>query len=82
MINDWLIQNIGPSLYSFIGLDVFYHRYAPYLEMRTKVFRVMVKQYFRTNISMMAWTPALLEIFQDIKVCITFSPVLTYTHFF
>jgi len=38
--------------------------------------RQLLKQYFRQRIPLMAWSPSLIDLFQDIKVCITSSPVL------
>ena len=36
MIRDWVLPTTGQSLHSFVGLVVFYHRYAPYLEIWIK----------------------------------------------
>ena len=55
---------------------MFYHRYAPYLEMRIKPLRSLIKKYFRTDIPLLAWTPNIITLFHDIKVSITSSPVL------
>ena len=76
MITDWETPTTGSSLHYFVGLVMFYNRYAPYLEMRIKPLRRLIKLYFRTDIPVMAWTPELLELFTDIKRCITSSPVL------
>ena len=45
MINDWKIPERGESLFSFIGLINFYHRYAPCMEIRLKPLRKLLKQY-------------------------------------
>ena len=76
MIEDWSLPTTGTGLHSFVGLVMFYHRYAPYLEMRIKPLRVLIKKYFRSDIPLMAWTPTLITLFHDIKVSITSSPVL------
>ena len=76
IIKDWEIPTTGLSLHLFVGLVMFYHRYTPYLEMRIKPLRRLIKLYFRTNIPGMAWTPELIDLFNNIKVCITSSPVL------
>ena len=76
MIRDWEIPSTGSSLHSFVGLVMFYHRYAPYLEMRIEPLRRLIKLYLRTPIPVMAWTQKLLELFNDIKICITSSHVL------
>jgi hypothetical protein len=50
LINDWLSPSSGQSLFSFIGLVNFYHRYAPYMEMRLKPLRKLVKLHYRKPI--------------------------------
>ena len=76
MITDWVLPRTGSTLHSFVGLVTFYQRYAPYLEMRVKPLRHLIKKCFRAEIPMMAWTPALIKLFEDIKVCVTSSLVL------
>lgn len=46
MINDWSLPEKGESLFSFIGLINFYHRYAPYMEIRSKPLREFLKVYY------------------------------------
>lgn len=36
MIRDWVLHATGQNLHSFIGLVIFYHRYAPYPETQIK----------------------------------------------
>ena len=67
---------MGTVLHLFVGLVIFYHRYVPYLEMRIKPLRGLIKKYFRSDIPIMAWTPSLITMFHDIKISITSSPVL------
>ena len=76
LITNWPIPTSGSALHSFIGLVVFYFHYAPYLEIRIKPFRSMIKQYFRKPIPPLAWTQELIQLFNDIKLCIISSPVL------
>ena len=76
MINDWPLPTSGQALFSFVGLVNFYHRYAPYMEIRLKPLRKMVKRFYRKNIPPSAWTPQLTELFSNLKDCITSSPVL------
>ena len=76
MINDWTLPTNGQSLFSFIGLINFYHRYAPYFEMRLKPLRKLCKTYYRKEIPSTAWTPELTTLFAELKVGITSSPVL------
>ena len=35
----------------------------------------LLKTYFRKEIPAIAWSPELLELFRDTKVCITSSPI-------
>ncbi len=76
MINDWPTPTTGQSLHSFIGLVNFYHRFAPYLEIRMKPLRKLCKTYFRKAIPQLAWTPELIQLFADIKISITSGPIL------
>ena len=76
MNNDWDLPITGQALFSFIGLVTFYNRFAPYHEMRIKPLRKILQRFFRQPIPLLAWTPALIQLFQDIKVSITSSPVL------
>ena len=39
-------------------------------------FRAMIKKYFRKTISPLAWTHELIQLYTDIKMSITSSPVL------
>ena len=75
LITDWKLPTCGSTLHSFVGLVIFYHRYAPYLEMCIKPFRAMIKSYFRAPIPMMAWSLSLIQLFENINVCITLSPI-------
>ena len=54
MINNWLLPERGESLFSFIGLINFYHRYAPYMEIRLRGLRRLLKLYYRKIIPIMA----------------------------
>ena len=76
MIDDWKIPERGESLFSFIGLINFYHKYAPYIGIRLKPLRKLLKQYYRKTIPMIVWTPDLISPFEELKVTITSSPVL------
>ena len=53
MINDWKLPTSGQSLFSFIGLINFYHRYAPYFEIKLKPLRKLCKQFYRKELPMM-----------------------------
>ena len=46
------------------------------MEMKLKPLRVLVKQFYRKEILLIVWTPALVKLFADLKVCITSAPVL------
>ena len=76
MINDWPLPTNGQSLFSFVGLVNFYHRYAPYMEIRLKPLRKLVKKYYRKEIPQIAWTADLVALFNELKQMITSSPVL------
>ena len=76
MINDWVLPTSGQALFSFIGLINFYHRYAPYFEIRLKPLRKLCKRFYRKPIPQMAWTEDLIALFEQLKVGITSSPVL------
>ena len=76
LIQDWKLPTSGSSLFSFIGLVNFYHKYAPYMEIRLKPLRNLVKLFYRKPIPSSAWTKDLKQLFEDLKVCITSSPVL------
>ena len=77
MINDWNLPETGQSLHSFVGLINFYHHYVPYFEMRIKPLRALHRKFNRQPIPKEAWTPELKALFEDLKVSITSSPVLT-----
>ena len=77
MINDWNLPETGQSLHSFVGLVNFYHNYVPYFEMRIKPLRSLHRKFNRQPIPKEAWTPELIALFEDLKVSITSSPVLT-----
>ena len=64
MIRDWKISTTGQSLQSFVGLVILYQRYAPYLKMRIKLLRKLLKTYFRKNTPAMALSPDLVEFSQ------------------
>ena len=59
MIDDWPLPRNGQSLFSFIGLVNFYHRYAPYMELRLKPLRKLVKAHYRRPIPDDQWSPDL-----------------------
>ena len=76
MINGWRFPTYSQGLHSFIGLINWYHKYAPYFEVRIKPLRKLFCGYFCKEISLMAWLHDLIQIFEDMKKCITFSPIL------
>ena len=55
MINDWDTPKSGQSLFSFIGLVSFYHRFAPYHEIRFKPLRRLLRRYYCQPIPPLAW---------------------------
>ena len=76
LIKDWTLPASGQSLFSFIGLVNFYHRYAPYIKIKLKSLRALVKQFYRKPIPTESWSPELVKLFSDLKICITSSPIL------
>ena len=76
-MNDWILPTSCQSLFSFIWLVNFYHRYVPYIEIQLKPLRVLVKQLYRKENLSIAWTPVLVQLFAGLKVCITSAPVLS-----
>ena len=76
MIQDWTLPTNSRSLMSFIGLINFYHQYSPFFEIRLRSLRSLYRQYRGNSIPLMAWSPELIELFHELKVCITSSPVL------
>ena len=77
LINDWPLPRTGQALHSFIGLLNFYHHYKPQLELRMKPLRELYKRFYRSDIPIMGWTPKLIQLFEDLKIGITSSPVLS-----
>ena len=67
LINDFKLPRTGQVLFLFIGLDNFYHRYTPYLELRMKPLHRLLKIFYRKPITLMAWTPSLIELFNKLK---------------
>ena len=76
IINNWPLSVSGQLLFSFIVLLNFYHRYTPYMEMKLKPLRRLVKTFYRNEIPSSTWTPELVKLFTDLKICITSSPIL------
>ena len=76
MIRDWTLPTNGRALHSFISLLNFYNHYPPYMEMRLKPLRSLYRQFLRLDIPLMAWSPALIQLFEDTKSMITSSPLL------
>ena len=77
MINDWQLPTTGQSLHSFVGLINFYHNYVPYFEIRIKPLRALHRKFNRKPIPPQEWTTDLKALFEDMKKCLTSSPVLT-----
>ena len=46
------------------------------MEIRLKLLRKLLKTYYRKTIPLVAWTPDLIQLFEELKVTITSSPVL------
>ena len=76
MINDWKLPTSSQGLHSFISLINVYHNYALYLEVRIKYMRKLYHNYFWKDIPLIAWFPDLIQLFEDMKKCITYSPIM------
>ena len=76
MITDWTLPTNSRSLMSFIGLVNFYHQYSPFFEIRLRGLRSLYRRYRGELIPIIAWSPELIALFHELKVCITSSPVL------
>jgi hypothetical protein len=77
LISDWKLPTTGQSLHSFVGLVNFYARYCPYFEIKIKPMRALIQTRYRTSIPLMAWSPELIALFEELKKDVTSSPVLT-----
>ena len=77
LIDNWSLLSTGKNLFSFIGLISFYHKFSPYYEIRIKPLRHLIRSYYRKQIPQMAWTPELIEFFEDMKRCVTSSHITT-----
>ena len=65
LLNYWALPTSGQSLFSFISLVNFYHCYAPYMELKLKPLRTLVKLFCRKPIPHKSWTPDLVKLFAD-----------------
>ena len=80
-MRDWEVPKSRESLYSFVGMVLFYSKYAPYLEMRIKPLTQLLKAYFRKPIPPMTSSASLLLLFQDVKDQIVASLIMArYVH--
>jgi len=76
MINDWKLPDHSQQLHSFVSLLNFYSKFEPYFEIKVKPLRRLYRQHFKKDIPLSAWTPELIELFNELKIAITSSPVL------
>ena len=77
MINDYKQPVLGQNIFSFVGLNNFYHQFAPYLELKLKPLSRLCRTYYQQPITIMAWSPDRIALFHDLKVTITSYPVLS-----
>ena len=78
MSHDWQLPERGKSLFSFIGLLNFYHRYAPYMKIKLKSLQELLKMYYRKSIPLLSWTPDLISFFEYLKFTVAPCPVLAW----
>jgi hypothetical protein len=77
MINDWPLPATGQeALHSLIQLCNFYNKYCPWLELKLKPLRRIIKLYHRQTIPAVVWTPAFRLLFAGVKTGVTSSPCL------
>ena len=76
LIRDWPLPADSQSLHSFISLCGFYQRFCPWFEYQLTPLRRLIAQYKHRAIPQMAWSPALLTLFAELKEAIVSSPCL------
>jgi hypothetical protein len=76
MITDWPLPATGQALHSHIQLCNFYNKYCPWLELKLKPLRRIIKLYHRQTIPAVVWTPELCLLFDEVKTGVTYSPCL------
>ena len=76
LITNWTLPQTGDNLSSFIGLLGFYSKFIPLYEQHVGPLRSISRQYNRKPIPQMAWTPALISTFDNLKIAVTSDPCL------
>jgi hypothetical protein len=77
MITDWPLPATSQALHSLIQLcNLFYNKYCPWLEIKLKPLRQLIKKFHRKPIPIDEWTPPLRQLFEDVKLGVTSSPCL------
>ena len=64
------------SLLSFIGLCSFYNNYVPWFESNIKPLRRLQRLYHRQDLQLLAWSPQLINGFENCKKNLVTSPLL------
>ena len=67
LIYDWKLLTNRKSLFSFIVLVSLYDRYDQYFEIYMNPLQKFLKRFYRKPIPLMAWTPALIKLFNESK---------------
>jgi len=75
-VRHWPTPSTGQSLHSFVGLLNFYSKFIPHFELRVGPLRALVRRFHRKDIPPDAWTPDLLQTFQDLKQALVSDPLL------
>ena len=76
LIADWALPATARNLQSFVSLCGFYQKYQPWFEIHIKGLRRLIGKYRGDVIPLMAWSPALLHTFNQLKQGLTSSPCL------
>ena len=76
LVEQWARLETGEILHSFISFCNFYARYVPMFQLRCKPLWDLYLRCGKTKIPHTAWTPQLIQIFENLKADITSSPLL------
>ena len=76
LIEAWKLPQTGDNLHSFVSFCNFYSRFIPMFQMKAIPLRQLYLKHLSKQIPQMAWTPELVELFENMKKDVTSSPVL------
>ena len=76
LIKQWPLPPHGVSLLFFIGLSSFYNNYVPWFESNIKPLRRLQRLYHHQDLPLLAWSPRLINVFENCKINLVTSPLL------